>query len=37
MGNVSDKSCKEIQNKNFMFNVFILNIVLFMRKCGKIF
>jgi hypothetical protein len=36
MRNVSDKSCRENQNTHFMFNNLFPKIVLFMRKCGKI-
>jgi len=31
MRNVSDKSCRENQNKHFMFNNFLSKIVPFMR------
>jgi hypothetical protein len=33
--NVSDKSCRENQNTHFVFSIFFLKIVLFMRYCGK--
>jgi hypothetical protein len=36
MRNVSDKSCRENQNKHFLFNnVFLSKIVLFMAQRGK--
>jgi hypothetical protein len=33
---VSDSSCRENQDTNFMFNNFFLKVVPFMRQCGKI-
>jgi len=35
MRNASDKSCKEGQNKHYMFNTFFPK-KLFMRKCWKL-
>ena len=38
MRNISDKSCRENQNTHFVFsNFFLLKILPFMRKRGKIF
>jgi len=36
MRNVSDKSCRENQNTNFVFSNGFSKIAPFMRKCGKI-
>jgi len=37
MRNVPDKICREKQITHFIFNNFLPNILLFMRKCAKIF
>jgi len=37
MRNISDKSCRETENKHFVLGNFFSKIVSFMRKRGKIF
>jgi len=36
MRNFADKSCRENQNKHFMFNNAFLKIFIFMGQCGQI-